>query len=723
MKLPRKLFILVFLTLLCCEFSEETSSSKSEDDEPTSTETKENKEVESPVKSESESDTNDAVKVVPAPDLGQEKSPLEKKQAEDIAVEMFVLGQSKFLQKVVEEVGIKINLINDNVEEIEEDEIPPLPESVLQERELTEQEKEAADLLEQAQTILNKTRPNKPQAYELLLKAADIGSKDARGLVAWGMIFGNPLKQDIPQAKAYFEELAEDGHPEGHMGLGFMYATGLAVNVSQSRALVHYTIAAVGGNTWAQMALGFRHWSGLTVTSRCEKALDMYRRVADKVSQGVSFGGGAAIQRSRLLDELENGFSAGILDNDLINYYQLLADKGDVQAQVGLGQLHYQGGRGVDLDYKKAMQYFKQAAAANNPIALAYLGKIYLDGSDEVKADNDTAFKYFKRASDLKNPVGMSGLGLMYLYGRGVEKDYNKAHSYFLKAAELGWVDGQLQLGNMYLTGLGVKKDYKQANKFFSLASQSGHVLAYYNLGQMHAQGTGMMRSCPTAVEFFKNVAERGRWAEIMMQAHADYNNHNLNEAFVQYALLAELGYEVAQSNVGFMLDRNEVPLFDEPSSFVRALQYWGRAAMQGYSPAQVKLGDYHYYGFGTPVDYETAAGHYRTASDHQLNAQAMFNLGYMHEQGLGMERDVHLAKRCYDLAAETSPDARVPVALALIKLHVMFSIDSLQESPFAILLDVNDTLGSNWDLCLITTLISILAAIIYFRRPRPPVQ
>lgn len=69
-----------------------------------------------------------------------------------------------------------------------------------------------------------------------------------------------------------------------------------------------------------------------------------------------------------------------------------------------------------------------------------------------------------------------------------------------------------------FLDGLGGKKDYKLANKYFSLASQSGHVLAYYNLGQMHAQGMGLMRSCPTAVELFKNVAERGRWGEILMQ-------------------------------------------------------------------------------------------------------------------------------------------------------------------------------------------------------------
>lgn len=45
-------------------------------------------------------------------------------------------------------------------------------------------------------------------------------------------------------------------------------------------------------------------------------------------------------------------------------------------------------------------------------------------------------------------------------------------------------------------------------------------------------------------------------------------------------------------------------------------------------------------------MDYETAASQYRIAADQQHNAQAMFNLGYMHEQGLGMSKDIHLAKR-----------------------------------------------------------------------------
>lgn len=41
------------------------------------------------------------------------------------------------------------------------------------------------------------------------------------------------------------------------------------------------------------------------------------------------------MQRIRLYDEVENtGSAGGVLDDDLIQYYQFLADKGDVQAQV-----------------------------------------------------------------------------------------------------------------------------------------------------------------------------------------------------------------------------------------------------------------------------------------------------------------------------------------------------------------------------------------------------
>lgn len=137
--------------------------------------------------------------------------------------------------------------------------------------------------------------------------------------------------------------------------------------------------------------------------------------------------------------------------------------------------------------------------------------------------------------------------------------------------------------------GIGVKRDYKQALKFFNLASQAGHILAFYNLAQMHATGTGVMRSCHTAVEvspvtcikylndlltvfkcfyfnflcvsccqLFKNVCERGRWSERLMTAYSSFKEGDTDAALVQYLLLAEQGYEVAQSNVAFILDQSK---------------------------------------------------------------------------------------------------------------------------------------------------------------------
>jgi len=584
-----------------------------------------------------------------------------------------------------------------------------------------EQTRRGRELFEEGESVLNSPTHDKRPAWDLMEQSSQLGHPPAILRLAWSHLFGSGHAIDPAKSHALFSSLVDKGNPEAQMGMAFLYATGTVVNSSQSQALLYYTFGAFGGSSWAQMALGYRYWSGMGVATSCEKALDYYRRVAQSVASEVSFSGGSTLQRIRLQDELDNGgHSGGMLDNDLIEYYQLLADKGDVQAQVGLGQLHYQGGRGVNMDHQNALNYFQQAADAGNAVAMAFLGKMYLEGGEAVAQNNETALKYFKKAASLGNPVGQSGLGLMYLYGKGVTKDYKKAFEYFQKAAEQSWVDGQLHLGNMYYNGWGVRKDFKMAIKYFNLASQSGHVLAFYNLADMHATGTGMLRSCPTAVELYKNVAERGKWGERMMEAHTDYRRGRYDEALMKYLLLAELGYEVAQSNAAYIMDRKETELFNPEEMWKRALVYWSRAAAQGYSAARVRLGDYYYYGWGTDIDYETAASHYRIASEQQNNAQAMFNLGYMHELGLGMKRDIHLAKRFYDMAAETSVDAKVPVALALAKLACVFAVRNMEELKILIGPETWDTLELYWDLYLLTLLLGLLGLVMVLRRPRP---
>jgi SEL1 protein len=47
------------------------------------------------------------------------------------------------------------------------------------------------------------------------------------------------------------------------------------------------------------------------------------------------------------------------------------------------------------------------------------------------------------------------------------------------------------------------------------------------------------------------------------------------DEALLKYLLLAELGYEVAQSNAAFILDRKEATVYDPEEMWKRALVYW----------------------------------------------------------------------------------------------------------------------------------------------------
>lgn len=230
---------------------------------------------------------------------------------------------------------------------------------------------------------------------------------------------------------------------------------------------------------------------------------------------------------------------------------------------------------------------------------MAYLGKLHSEKNDFIKQNNQTALQFFQRSAEKGNPMGQAGVGTAFYYGAGVEQSYEKAFKYFQLSAEQGYVEGQLMIGVMYYKGEGVKRDYKMALKWFQAASQSGHALGYYNLGQMHATGTGVLRSCTTATDLFKNVAERGKWSGMFIEAYNLYRQGHIEQAFMKYLYLAELGYEVAQSNVAYLLDQMPSQLINiyhqKDERYRRALIYWNRAANQGFHSARVKLGDYFY--------------------------------------------------------------------------------------------------------------------------------
>ncbi|XP_038607460.1 protein sel-1 homolog 2 isoform X2 [Tachyglossus aculeatus] len=567
----------------------------------------------------------------------------------------------------------------------------------------------------------SKSQLQKKQAYLLFAKAANLGNLKAMEKMAEALLFGDLYSQNITAAAALFEFLVQDGSHKAQNALGFLSSYGIGVEYNQAKALLYYTFGGIGGNMMSQMILGYRYWAGINVQKNCEVALVHYRKVASFIASKLEKNEGIPVEKVRLTERPENlSSNSEILDWDIYQYYKFLAERGDIQIQVSLGQLHLIGRKGLEQDFYKALYYFLKAAKAGSTNAMAFLGMMYLEGNAAAPQNNATAFKYFSMAANKGNAIGFHGLGLLYFHGKGIPVNYVEAFKYFQKAAEKGWPNAQFQLGFMYYYGFGVWKDYKLAFKYFYLASQRGQPLAIYYLGEMYASGIGVLRSCRTAVEFYKGICELGIWAEKFLTAYFAYKDGDIDSSLVQYALLAEMGYEVAQSNTAFILESKSTKIIGEDQMYPLALLLWNRAAVQGNAHARVKIGDYYFYGYGTKKDYLTAATHYGIAADKHHSAQAMFNLGYMYEHGLGVTKDIHLARKLYNLAAKSNPDASVPVFFALMKLEAVDFLRDILLFNFTMRwkwLKLDNTFGPYWDLFMIGIITAILTVLLRNRQ------
>lgn len=71
-------------------------------------------------------------------------------------------------------------------------------------------------------------------------------------------------------------------------------------------------------------------------------------------------------------------------------------------------------------------------------------------------------------------------------------------------------------------------------------------------------------------------------------------------------------------------------------------MTHWSRSAAQRNVDALVKVGDYYFYGLGVDNEsestrWEKAASYYHSAASTQVSAVAMWDLGWMYENGIGV--------------------------------------------------------------------------------------
>ena len=99
------------------------------------------------------------------------------------------------------------------------------------------------------------------------------------------------------------------------------------------------------------------------------------------------------------------------------------------------------------------------------------------------------------------------------------------------------------------------------------------------------------------------------------------------------------------------------------PQDYVKALEWYKKAADQGNANAQNDLGFLYHHGHGVSQDYGKALEWYKKAADQGL-AEAVNNLGVLYFYGHGVTQSYLVARVCYETAAEKG-DANARANLA----------------------------------------------------------
>lgn len=148
-------------------------------------------------------------------------------------------------------------------------------------------------------------------------------------------------------------------------------------------------------------------------------------------------------------------------------------------------------------------ELFEEAAGNGNCDSWNDLGAQYYDGSRGFEQDFAKALKYYQMAAELGSRQAQENLGYCYYYGRSVPVDYEKAFHYFALGAFDGHLISLYKIGDMYRNGYYVKKNEIEAFNIYmhcvdTMTEEAEPFVAgpvYLRLGDMSLHGLGTERN------------------------------------------------------------------------------------------------------------------------------------------------------------------------------------------------------------------------------------
>lgn len=320
------------------------------------------------------------------------------------------------------------------------------------------------------------------------------------------------------------------------------------------------------------------------------------------------------------------------------------AEAGWPAAWRGLGDLAL-----AEDDGRRALQCWTRAIEGGDTETFARIGTAYAEGQGGVPSDWSEAVGYYRRGAEAGDPVAQERLAHGFYWGLGVKKSNAEAREWYAKAAEAGHPLGMTQLGIFEEFGYAGKPiRLAAARRWYERAAEAGDSKAKTNLGYLYQTGKGVKKDYEQALRLYRSAVAAGDHARAFERLGQCYRlGIGVAEDVSQAANLFERGVDAGSG----LAARRLGDLFEDEAP-TKARRWFLRGGELGDARCWFDLGILHENGMGGPKNLERAAECYGKG-DEEGNLAATTALGVSYEWGNGVKQDRTEAMRLYRKAAD----------------------------------------------------------------------
>ncbi|OHT10207.1 hypothetical protein TRFO_20596 [Tritrichomonas foetus] len=216
--------------------------------------------------------------------------------------------------------------------------------------------------------------------------------------------------------------------------------------------------------------------------------------------------------------------------------------------------------------------------------------------------------------------------------------DVRKDVQFIIDMAENGHTTSQFYLGLIYLQGTELQQDQQKAFKLLKMAADKGHAIAAYNIAISYEKSNNLNE----AIKYYK-MAANGKFPNAFYALSR--LSQDPEEVIFYLKQACELNFTKALYSLGVHYSRTE-------KDYVKAFEYFHKAADLGDADAMEKVGEYLGHGKGTEMNQKKSFEMFKIAAE-QGNVDAMYNLGVCYKEGRGCLVNKNKSSECFEKAAK----------------------------------------------------------------------